>query len=92
MRLTDKQMKILVQQVLDALKEKKQIQFKVDEGQVYQRAVQLVKADFDREKELDLEVNRMMDELEEKNPGEFQRYKMFPLLKKRLAQEKGIVL
>jgi len=41
---------------------------------------------------LDVEVNRLMDDLERQNPGEFQRFKMFPLLKKRLAKEKGIIL
>ena len=56
------------------------------------RAVELVAADFARERQLDEEVNKMMDDLERQNPGSFQRYKMFPLLKKRLAQEKGIVL
>jgi hypothetical protein len=45
-----------------------------------------------KESDLDHEVNRMMDELERQNPGEFQRYKMFPMLKKRLAKEKGIIL
>ena len=42
--------------------------------------------------ELDAEVNRMMDDLEKQSSGEFQRYKMFPMLKKRLAKEKKIIL
>lgn len=66
--------------------------FKEKEEKVYDRAVQLVKNDFQRETDLDAEVNKMMDQLERQNPGEFQRYKMFPLLKKRLAKEKGIIL
>ncbi len=44
------------------------------------------------EKLLDQEVEAMMDQLEKQNPGGFQRYKMFPLLKKRLATQKGFVL
>ena len=68
------------------------IEFKDAEDKVNRRAVELVNADFQKERDLDEEVHRMMDDLEEKNPGEFQRYKMFPLLKKRLAKEKGIVL
>jgi hypothetical protein len=34
----------------------------------------------------------MMDDLERQNPGGFQRFKMFPMLKRRLAKEKGIIL
>ena len=55
-------------------------------------ALAIIKADYNRERELDQEVNKMMDDLERKNPGEFQRYIMFPMLKKRLAKEKGIIL
>ncbi len=77
---------------MHGLKNQKVVQLKVKEEQVLDKARALIKGDFEREMELDREVNRMMDDLERKNPGEFQRYKMFPLLKRRLAKEKGIVL
>lgn len=92
MRLNDKQIERLVAKVFSELKESKQMIFKVKEEQAFRRAVELVKADYNRERQLDEQVNRMMDDLEQQNPGEFQRYKMFPLLKKRLAKEQGIVL
>ena len=92
MKLTKIQMDQLARTVIDELKAQNQIIFKVSEEKVYQRAFQLVKADFDREAELEKEVYAMMDDLERKNPGEFERYRMFPLLKKRLAKEKGIIL
>ena len=57
-----------------------------------ERATAIIRGDFQREQELDREVNRMLDELEAQNSGEFQRYRMFPMLKKRLAKEKGITL
>lgn len=82
----------MVKMVFDELKSQNQIVFKEKEERVFKRALEIVKGDFERERQLDEEVNRMMDELERQNPGEFQRYKMFPLLKKRLAKEKGIVL
>jgi len=90
--MTDKQIQRMVKLVFDELKEHNVVTFKEKEEQVYQRALNLVKNDFLHEKDLDEEVNKMMDDLERQNPGSFQRYKMFPLLKKRLAKEKGIVL
>ncbi len=92
MKVTDKQMKRMATAILNALKEQKVITFKEKEETVLERATALIRADFQREMELDREVNRMMDDLERQNPGEFQRYKMFPMLKKRLAKEKGIIL
>lgn len=92
MALSNKQIDRLVKLVFKELKDQNLITFKAKESQAFERAVQLVKSDFDKEKQLDAEVHRMMDDLEQQNPGEFQRYKMFPLLKKRLAKEKGIIL
>ena len=92
MKFSDKTIQRLVNIILRDLKEQNLIQFKVKEEQVQQKAMDIVKADFQREQALDEEVHRMMDDLERQNPGSFQRYKMFPLLKKKLAQERGIVL
>ncbi len=92
MMMTDKQIQRMVKLVFDELKEHNVVTFKDKEQKVFSRASELVKNDFLHEKDLDEEVNKMMDDLERQNPGSFQRYKMFPLLKKRLAKEKGIVL
>lgn len=92
MKLTKIQMEQIARAVIDELKNQQQIIFKVPEEKVYQRAFELVQKDFQREADLDKEVNAMLDELEKKSPGEFQRYKMFPLLKKKLAQERKVVL
>lgn len=92
MKISDKQMRRMAQAILKGLKDQKVIQFKEKEEVVLARAESAIRSDFAREAELDKEVNRMMDDLERQNPGEFQRYKMFPLLKRRLAKEKGIVL
>lgn len=92
MRLTEKQIRRLAETILNELKTQNIITFKADETAVVQRAVDLIRGDFQRETQLDMEVNKMMDQLERQNPGAFERYKMFPLLKKRLAKEKGIIL
>jgi hypothetical protein len=92
MKISEKQMKRMADAIIQSLKEQKVIQFKEKEEMVRERATALIRSDFAREAELDREVNRMMDDLERQNPGEFQRFKMFPMLKRRLAKEKGIVL
>lgn len=93
MKMSDKQMKRMAAAIMKGLQEQNAIeQFKEKEELVLDRALAIIKADFEREAELDREVNKMMDDLERQNPGEFQRFKMFPMLKKRLAKEKGIIL
>ncbi len=92
MKVTEKQFKAMASAILESLKKNNIVTFKEKEEVVLQRAVSIIRADFQREADLDIEVNKMMDTLERQNPGEFQRYKMFPLLKKRMAKEKGIIL
>jgi hypothetical protein len=92
MKLPTSQIEQLVRRIFKDLKAQNQIVFKAPEDKVFLRAVEIVKADFAREDALDREVNKMLDDLERQHSGEFQRYKMFPLLKRKLAKEKGIVL
>lgn len=82
----------MAREMIEAMKAQKCIEFKAKEEKVIERIAEVIRADFEREAQLDQEVNKMMDDLERQNPGGFQRYKMFPLLKKRLAKEKGIIL
>ena len=90
--MTDKQIQKLVLAVLSEMKSANVIEMKVKEDQLVARGVQLIQAEAQKVSDLDKEVHRMMDDLERQNPGGFERYKMFPLLKKRLAKEKGIIL
>ena len=53
---------------------------------------QCIAEDLNKEKELEQEVQQMLDELENTHSGQFERYKMYPLLKKKLAQKKGFIL
>ncbi|MCM2281698.1 MAG: DUF507 family protein [Bdellovibrionaceae bacterium] len=92
MKLTSVQIDRVVRKIIDELKAQKLIEFKAPEDKVTRRAAELIKGDFERETQLDREVNKMLDDLERSNPGGFERYKMFPMLKKRLAKEKGIIL
>lgn len=92
MKISDKQMKRMAEAILRGLREQQVITYKEKEDTVLERATAIIRADFAREAELDREVNRMMDDLERQGGEGFQRYKMFPMLKKRLAKEKGIIL
>jgi len=92
MKLTDKQILRMVNHIFEELKSQNIVEFKTDESKVKARAVEIVHENFRDEESLDHEVNRMMDDLERQHAGEFQRYKMFPMLKKKLAKEKGFVL
>jgi hypothetical protein len=92
MKLTEKQIQRLVHLVFAEMENQKILTYKAKPHEAAERAAQIVRGDFKREIDLEHEVNRMMEDLERQNPGEFQRYKMFPLLKKRLAKEKGIIL
>ncbi len=92
MKISEKQILRMARAIFKGLKEQKVVEFKEKEEVALERAAAIIRADFAREAELDREVNRMMDDLERQNPGEFQRFKMFPMLKKRLAKEKGIIL
>lgn len=92
MKVSDKLISRLVQSVFRELKEQNSVTFKEKEDKVFARACAIIQNEYAKEAQLDADVNRMMDDLERQNSGEFQRYKMFPLLKKRLAKEKGIIL
>lgn len=92
MKLTRPQIESLVKKVFDQLKAQKIVTFKASEDAVFKRAVEIVVDNYQQEVELEKEVDRLLDELEITNAGQFQRYKMFPIVKKKLAKEKGFVL
>ncbi len=92
MKLTPLQMQKLVEKVFENWKKNKVIVFKDDEKKVMARALEVIKADYQRESDLDREVHSMLDKLEKTNSGEFERYKMFPILKQKLAKDKKIIL
>lgn len=93
MKLTPNQIKRMVKIIFRDLKEGSLVEFKESEDKVFRRGQQLVEEEMEKERQLDLEVNDMMDNLERTQPpGSFERYKMFPLLKKKLAKDKGIIL
>ncbi|HEY8272208.1 MAG TPA: DUF507 family protein [Pseudobdellovibrionaceae bacterium] len=92
MKLSSQQIQVLAEKILNHWKKQNLIVFKEDEKVVLARMVELIKEDYAREAALDQEVNAMLDQLEKSNPGEFQRFKMFPILKQKLAKERKVIL
>lgn len=92
MKLSTNQIQQLAEKILEQWKKQNLIDFKVDEKKVLARAVEIIQQDYDRETQLERDVNGMLDALEKSNPGEFQRYKMFPILKTKLAKERKVIL
>ena len=85
-------MQRIVEKVISALKQNSVIHFKADEKVVMARALKAIQDDYQKELDLEKEVNKMLEQLERTNSGEFQRYKMYPLLKQKLAKEKKVIL
>ena len=46
----------------------------------------------DEKKALDRACRALLDDLERSNSGQFQRFKMYPLLKQKLAKERKVIL
>lgn len=85
-------MQKLVEKIFDQWQKQNIITFKADEKKVFARALEVVKEDYRKEEELDREVHKMLDQLEQSNSGEFERYKMYPILKKKLAKDRKVIL
>jgi hypothetical protein len=92
MKLTQIQLERIAHKVFDAWKTAGVVTFKDDEKKVFATAIDHLKADLQKEVDIEREVHKMLDSLEKSNPGEFQRHKMFQLLKQKLAKEKKVVL
>ncbi len=92
MKLTNQYLEVIVNKVLKAWKDQNVILFKEDEKKVHARLLEALKVDYQKELDLEKEVNKMLDDLERNNSGQFQRFKMYPLLKQKLAKEKKVIL
>ena len=68
------------------------VEWKSDKQAIFSQVHHILTEDLNKEKELEKAVQLMLDELEKTRKGEFERYKMYPLLKKELAKKRGIIL
>ena len=92
MKLTTSQIQRLADKVLNQWKIQNLITLKVDEKVVLKTIVDCITEEFKKEENLDREISGMIDELQRQHGSEFQRHKMFPILKQKLAKERKIIL
>lgn len=92
MKLSTSQIQRLSEKILKQWKSQQLITFKVDEKVVLQTIIDTITNDFKREEQLDQDVHALMDQMEREHEGQFQRHKMFPMLKQKLAKERKVIL
>ncbi len=92
MKLTTSQIQRLSEKILNQWKSQNLITFKVDEKVVLQTIADAIVGDLQKEEQLDRDVNALMDQMERQHEGQFQRHRMFPMLKQKLAKERKIIL
>ena len=92
MKLTTSQIQRLAEKVLNQWKIQNLITLKVDEKVVMKTIVDCITEEIKKEDKLDREVMGMIDELQRQHGSEFQRHKMFPILKQKLAKERKMIL
>lgn len=91
MKLTASQIQRLSEKILNQWKSQNLITFKDDEKVVLQAMKDAINAELQAEMNLEKEVHALIDQMEQQGQ-EFQRGKMFQLLKQKLAKEKKVVL
>ncbi len=92
MKLTKVQIERLVRMMIAELKTQKIITFKVPEDKVLKRGIELINEEYQLEKDIEQEAKNMVDDLERKQGGGFERHKMYLMIKSELAKKKGVVL
>lgn len=92
MKLTPPQIQRLSEKILSHWKKANLIHFKVDESKVLGKINQILNNEYQKEADLEKEVTKMLEQLEKSHAGEFERYKMYPILKQKLAKERKVVL
>lgn len=92
MKLSPNQMNKIAVEVFKEVSDTDNLDVHFEKEKFKSVIIGVLKKNMEDEKDLDQSVNDMMETLEKQNPGGFEHYKMFPLLKKKLAEQKGFVL
>ncbi len=92
MKLSASQIQRISEKILNQWKVQNLITFKVDEKFVLQVIKDRIALDFRQEEDLDKDIHVMLDQIAREHGDSFQRGKMFPMLKQKIAKERKIVL
>lgn len=74
------------------LEEKHIVTFREGKEKALKKTIETIQQDYEEEKQLENEVNLALDRLEKQETEGFDRHKMFKMMKKKMAEEKGIIL
>lgn len=80
----------LARNLVKELQDKSFVDFLKEPQALVKEAERILSEEFQREQDLEKEVQKMLNDLEQENS--FDRQKMYSMLKKKLAEKKGMVL
>lgn len=92
MKLTPLQLQALAKKVFKHWQESNLVHPKADEKVILEKMVSILRAEVQKEADLDRDVHAMLDKLESSHGGQFERHKMFPMLKQKMAKERKVIL
>ncbi len=92
MKLNSLQIQKLVEKVFEHWKKEGIVTFKEDEKKIFAKGCEYIQADYQKEVQLEKDAMKMVDDLERQHSGEFQRHKMFLMIKQKLAKDRKVVL
>ena len=92
MKLTQNHIESFVRHVILGLEKKKLLTFNKPKETILKRAGQIIKTNFEEELQLERDVMKMLDNIEKQQTNQFERHRMFKILKKKIADERGFVL
>ena len=90
MKLTQVQIDSLVRRVLGELERKKLVTFNKTKEAIFSKGSEIINDDYQKESELDNEIKAMIDHMEQEQGDNFDRHKMFLMMKRKIADERGI--
>ena len=92
MKLNPLQLQALTHKILEHWKNANVVTLKSDEKIVLDQMVQILKKEIQKEVDLEDEARRMVDQLEKSHSGQFERHKMYVMVKNKLAKDKKVIL
>ena len=91
MRAPRLQLERMVRHVLKAMKDEKVLIAHATDEAIYNCALARLDKEIEKEKQAERDAMTMVDDLERKNPG-LDRRKMIQMVKRKLAEERKLVL
>jgi hypothetical protein len=92
MRFTDNQIHRLAETLLNALVEKGGATLKVERSRVLSRIEEIIRGNLQQEDDLDREAKKILELHLRQAPAGIDQQKMLLMIKKKLAEERGLPL